>query len=159
METPRTESASAAKVMQVLSFVVGSEEYAIEILRVQEIKCYSAITPIPNSPPHVKGVMNLRGAVVPVIDLRVRFGLASVTCTQFTVIILASVKNRVVGFIVDAVSDVLQIAPDAVSLPPEVRASEGGFLSAIARIDERLLGLVNLDVVGATERLDSAVDG
>jgi purine-binding chemotaxis protein CheW len=136
--------------MQVLSFVVGEDEYAIEILRVQEIKCYSSITPVPNSAPYVKGVMNLRGAVVPVLDLRVRFGLASVACTPLTVIILVAVKNKTVGFIVDAVSDVLQLASDAITAPPETgTGKESAFLSAIARVDERLFGLVDVDVVGS----------
>lgn len=135
--------------VQVLSFVVGSAEYAIEILRVQEIKCFTSITPIPNAAPHVKGVMNLRGAVVPVVDLRVRFGLPAAVCTPLTVIILAAVKNKTVGFIVDTVSDVIQLAPDAVTPPPETTTTtDAAFLSAIARVDERLFGVVDVDVVG-----------
>ena len=144
-----TVSQGGTSPFQVLSFVVGQEEYAIEILRVQEIKCYTSITPIPNAAPHVKGVMNLRGAVVPVVDLRVRFGLSAAACTPLTVIILVALKNKTVGFIVDAVSDVLQIAPEAVTLPPETGvAPEHAFLSAIARVDDRLFGLVDVDVVG-----------
>ncbi|MEZ0311627.1 MAG: chemotaxis protein CheW [Myxococcota bacterium] len=140
---------AASAPVQVLSFVVGKEEYAIEILRVQEIKCYTSITPIPNAAPHIKGVMNLRGAVVPVVDLRVRFGLSAAACTPLTVIILVALKSKTVGFIVDAVSDVLQIAPEAVTPPPETgMAPEQAFLSAIARVDDRLFGLVDVDVVG-----------
>ncbi|HSI04775.1 MAG TPA: chemotaxis protein CheW [Myxococcota bacterium] len=147
MNTEMQVAASAP--VQVLSFVVGKEEYAIEILRVQEIKCYTSITPIPNAAPHIKGVMNLRGAVVPVVDLRVRFGLSAAACTPLTVIILVALKSKTVGFIVDAVSDVLQIAPEAVTPPPETgMAPEQAFLSAIARVDDRLFGLVDVDVVG-----------
>lgn len=146
--------------MQVLSFVVGTEEYGIEILRVHEIKCYAAITPIPHAPAHVCGVMNLRGAVVPVIDLRVRFGATNVAYTAYTVIILASVRSKTVGFVVDAVSDVLHISEDAMAPPPILDTSiHASCLQSIARIDERLLGMVNVDVIGQLDSTFSVGDG
>src|SRR5271154_1024816 len=100
----------AADLDQYLTFTLGAEEYGIEILKVQEIKGYSAITHIPNAPPHVKGVMNLRGTVVPVVDLRARFGMEAVEYSKFTVIIVVMVGEKIAGVVVDAVSDVLNIS-------------------------------------------------
>src|SRR6187399_2690041 len=92
---------------QFLTFQLGPEMFGLEILRVQEIKGYSPVTPIPNAPPHVKGVMNLRGAVVPILDMRCKFGMAEAAYTKFTVIIVVTVGAKVIGLVVDAVSDVL----------------------------------------------------
>src|SRR5438309_5294598 len=94
---------------QFLTFTLRAEEYGVEILKVQEIRGYSQVTPIPGTPPHIKGVVNLRGAVVPVMDLRLRFGLPAADYNQFTVIIVANILGRVVGIVVDAVSDVLNV--------------------------------------------------
>src|ERR1700689_2004331 len=102
--------AYSADLKQYLTFTLGREEYGIEILKVQEIKGYSAITPIPNTPAHVKGVMNLRGTVIPVVDLRSKFAMEAVEYTKFTVIIVASVGEKIVGIVVDAVSDVLTVS-------------------------------------------------
>lgn len=138
---------------QFLTFALASEEYGVEILRVQEIKGYSAITPLPNAPSHVKGVMNLRGAVVPVIDLRVKFGLGDRAYDKFTVIIVVTVGTRIVGLLVDAVSDVLSFAADDVSPPPALDSSlDTSFLRGIAKVDERLIALLDIDrVVGLDE--------
>jgi purine-binding chemotaxis protein CheW len=95
---------------QYLTFTLGQEEYGVEILQVQEIKGYSAITPIPNTPPYIKGMMNLRGTIIPVLDLRAKFDLAATEYNQFTVIIVMRVGAKVMGVIVGAVSDVLNIS-------------------------------------------------
>ena len=100
-------SDTTARAGQYLTFRLGHEEYGVEILKVQEIKGYSAITPIPSAPAFLKGVMNLRGTIVPVVDLRSRFGMAAADYTPFTVIIVVTVGSRVMGLVVDAVSDVL----------------------------------------------------
>lgn len=132
---------------QVLSFVVGHEEYAIDILRVHEIKSFVPVTPVPNAPSHVRGVMNLRGTVVPVVDLRVRFN-ASHEDSRTTVIILAAVGGKIVGFVVDGVSDVLDLPPESITPPPGF-GGDTSYLQAVARIDERLLGMVDVDAVGS----------
>src|ERR1700735_3341871 len=93
-------------IQQYLSFALGEEQYGIEILRVQEIKGYSGITPIPNTPPHIRGVMNLRGTVIPVVDLRAKFNLNTQAYDKLTVIIVVTVGARIIGLVVDAVSDV-----------------------------------------------------
>ena len=135
---------------QYLTFLLHGEEYAVDILRVQEIKGYSAITPIPNTPPHLRGVMNLRGNVVPVIDLRLRLGMVPAEYGKFTVIVLVTVGTRVHGMIVDAVSDVLHLAPSAIEPPPELGAAvDISFINGMAKPQGRLIILLNVDrVVG-----------
>jgi purine-binding chemotaxis protein CheW len=121
--------ASAADSGQFLTFTLQNEEYGIEILKVQEIKGFSKITPIPNAPPFVRGVMNLRGTVVPIIDLRARFLMAEKDYDQFTCIVVVNVGERVVGLVVDTVSDVLNIPTDSIADPPEL--TSGGDTSCI----------------------------
>lgn len=136
----------AADGSQFLTFQLANEEYGLEILRVQEIKGYSKITPLPNTPPEVRGVMNLRGAVVPIIDLRTRFGLPNADYDRFTVIIVVTVGTKVVGLVVDAVSDVLNVAAKEVVPTPDLGAGvDTSYLTGIARNGERLVSLLNID--------------
>lgn len=131
---------------QYLTFVLGDEEYGIDILKVQEIKGYSSITTIPNAPPHVKGVMNLRGTVVPVVDLRARFGMDATTYTKFSVIIIVNIGTRIVGMVVDAVSDVLDLAGKPLEAPPELGAAlDTSFMTGIARNGDRLITMLQVD--------------
>lgn len=145
-------AATPADGGQFLTFQLQDEEYGLEILRVQEIKGYSKVTPLPNTPPEVKGVMNLRGTVVPIIDLRTRFGLASAEYTRFTVIIVVTVGTKVAGLVVDAVSDVLNVeAKEMVPTPDLGSGVDTSFMTGIARNGERLVSLLNIDrLVGAT---------
>lgn len=136
----------AADGGQFLTFRLEDEEYGLEILRVQEIKGYSKITPLPNTPPEVKGVMNLRGAVVPIIDLRTRFGLRAAEYTRFTVIIVVTVGAKVVGLVVDAVSDVLNVGPREIVPTPDLGAGvDTSFMTGMARTGDRLVTLLNVD--------------
>lgn len=136
----------AADGSQFLTFRLADEEYGLEILRVQEIKGYSRVTPLPNTPPEVKGVMNLRGTVVPIIDLRARFGLEGAEYNQFTVIIVVTVGSKVVGLVVDAVSDVLNVAPsDLVPTPDMGSGVDTSFMTGMARTGDRLVTLLNID--------------
>lgn len=133
---------------QFLTFCLGQEEYGIEILDVQEIKGYSPVTPIPNAPSHVKGLMNLRGAVVPVVDLRARFAMPAQEYTPFTVIIVVKVGHKVVGLIVDAVSDVLDVNADQLEPTPDCGASvDTSYLTGLAHAGERLIGLLQVERV------------
>lgn len=142
---------------QYLTFTLGEEEYGIEILKVQEIKGYSAFTPIPNSPPHIKGVMNLRGTVVPVIDLRCKFSMNAAEYNQFTVVIVVTVGTRVFGLVVDAVSDVLSIAPSAIEATPELGAEvDVSFMTGMAKTGERLIALLDIDKVLNAETLTAS---
>ena len=119
---PTDPTAAPSDGGQFLTFQLQDEEYGLEILRVQEIKGYSKVTPLPNTPPEVKGVMNLRGTVVPIIDLRTRFGLASAEYTRFTVIIVVTVGAKVAGLVVDAVSDVLNVEAKEMVPTPDLGA-------------------------------------
>ncbi|MAT69812.1 MAG: chemotaxis protein CheW [Planctomycetaceae bacterium] len=135
-----------ADANQFLTFTVQGEEYGIDILRVQEIKGFTTVRPIPNAPAYVKGVINLRGTVVPIVDLRSRFGMDVEAYNQFTVIIVVSVADKVVGLIVDAVSDVLNIPVDEVVDAPEMGGDvDTTYCAGLARIDEKLVLLLNID--------------
>jgi len=131
---------------QYLTFTLGHEEYGVEILRVQEIKGYSPVTPIPNTPAYVRGVMNLRGAIIPVMDLRMKFGMPEAEYTAFTVIIVVTVGAKTMGVIVDSVSDVLIIGKGDVQPTPDFGSTvDAGFIHGIARAGEKLVALLDLD--------------
>lgn len=137
---------------QYLTFALGPEQYGLQILRVQEIRRYPPITPIPNAPAHVRGVMNLRGTVVPVVDLRTRFGLPDADVTPTTVVIIVAVGGKVVGLVVDAVSDVLDLAGDSIEPPPDLgSAIDTSIMTGVARSGDRLTLLLDVDrlVAGA----------
>jgi purine-binding chemotaxis protein CheW len=138
---------------QFLTFVLGKEEYGIEILRVQEIRGYSATTAIPNTPSYIKGVMNLRGAVVPVLDLRAKFGMPEIEYSKFTVIIVVMVGTRIAGLIVDAVSDVLSIPRSGIEPPPEFDTSvDTSFMTGLAKNGDRLVLLLDIErVIGSSD--------
>lgn len=131
---------------EFLTFVLGGEEYAIDILKVQEIRGYDVVTPIAHAPEFIKGVINLRGAIVPIIDLRIKFGLGAPAYTPFTVVVVLNVGRRVVGVVVDAVSDVVSVAGDRMHPPPELsRAVDLRYITGLAMLDERMLIVVDIE--------------
>jgi purine-binding chemotaxis protein CheW len=145
-ESMQQTSAAGSGARQFLTFTLGNEEFGFDLLKVQEIRGYTAVTPIPNSPRHVRGVMNLRGAVVPVIGLREKFGMETVDYDRFTVIVVVSVGNKVMGLVVDAVSDVLSVPADAIEPPPDLgRETDTSFITGLARTAARLLILVDIE--------------
>ena len=153
-EQAQTEGAVGKKDQhEYLTFTLGDEEYGIDILRVQEIKGYSAVTSIPNAPAWIKGVMNLRGTVVPVVDLRVKFGMSNPKYDRFTVVIMVMVGERVVGLVVDGVSDVLNVTgAEKVPAPDMGSGVDTSFLTGIAKSADRLISLLAIDrVVGMGE--------
>ncbi len=143
---------------QYLTFSLGDEEYGIEILRVQEIKGYSAVTPIPNTPRYIKGVMNLRGTVVPVVDLRLKLGMPDAEYNRFTVVIMVTVGERVVGLVVDAVSDVFDIAAADIVPAPDMGAGvDTSFLTGMAKSEDRLISLLAIErIVGLGDVIELA---
>jgi purine-binding chemotaxis protein CheW len=150
MEALATAESSKSQVAagQFLTFSLGQEEYGIELLKVQEIKGYSAITPIPNTPAHIKGVMNLRGAVIPIVDLRTRFGMDAIEYTQFNVIIVINVGAKIMGLLVDAVSDVLNVASDDIRPAPDFGAHvDTRFISGMASAGDKVAVLLDLDTL------------
>jgi purine-binding chemotaxis protein CheW len=140
---------------QFLTFTIQGEEYGIEILRVQEIKGLSKIRPIPNAPSYVKGAMNLRGTVVPILDLRCRFGIEEADYNQFTVIIMVSMGGKMFGLVVDAVSDVLNIAKEQIEDTPDVGGDvDTSFFRGMGKIGEKLVLLLNIDKLLGNEKLE-----
>jgi purine-binding chemotaxis protein CheW len=132
--------------LQFISFKVGSEEYAIDILSVREIKGWTSTTVLPNQPEFVLGVMNLRGAIVPVFDLRCRFGLGLTQATPSHVVIIVTVMDRVIGILVDAVSDILTVNADEIRPVPETeRTAAVDFLSGIIPVNDGMVVLLSLD--------------
>ncbi|MDP3617299.1 MAG: chemotaxis protein CheW, partial [Rhodoferax sp.] len=114
--------ACAARALEYLAFTLGQEEYGIDIQTVQELRGYDAVTRIANAPAHIKGVVNLRGIIVPIIDMRIKFTLGTPTYDQFTVVIILSMVNRVMGMVVDSVSDVITLKPEQIKPAPEMGA-------------------------------------
>jgi purine-binding chemotaxis protein CheW len=141
---------------QYLTFALGQEEYGVEILKVQEIKGYTPATPVPNTPGYIKGVMNLRGTIIPVVDLRAKLSLKETEYNQFTVIIVVTVGTKVVGLIVDSVSDVLNIpAPDIQAAPEFGSTVDIRFVDGMAKAGEKIIMLLNIDRVIADRELEA----
>jgi purine-binding chemotaxis protein CheW len=137
---------SSGSGQELLTFTLGKEEYGIEILKVQEIRGYEAVTTIPNSPDYIKGVINLRGVIVPIVDLRIKFNLGSAEYNQFTVVIILSVANRVVGVVVDSVSDVLALTNDQLRPPPELGTTmDASYIVGLGALQDRMLILVDIE--------------
>jgi purine-binding chemotaxis protein CheW len=132
---------------QYLTFSLDHEEYGVDILKVQEIKGYTATTRIPNAPQDVVGVLNLRGTIVPIVDLRHKFGLEAIEYTPFTAVVVVLVQNRVIGMIVDSVSEVMSIPAESVQPPPEFGGATSSMMQGIAKIGETLITLLDIDVV------------
>lgn len=131
---------------QFLTFNLGEELYGVDILRVQEIKGYTAVTKIPNTPPHIKGVLNLRGTIVPIIELRTKFGMPTIEYTAFTVIIVVVVRDKVMGLVVDSVSDVLNIDKKDIQPPPQFGAKvDVSFMNGIGKSGDKLVALLDMD--------------
>lgn len=135
-------------IREFLAFKLGKEEYGIDILRVQEIRSYEEPTGIANAPRFLKGVVNLRGVIVPIIDLRLKFNLESAHYDGFTVVIVLTVASRVVGIVVDAVSDVITLTPEQLRLLPEFNSViESDHLLAMGAINERMLMLLDIETL------------
>jgi purine-binding chemotaxis protein CheW len=131
---------------EFLTFTLGAEEYGIDILKVKEIRGYDAVTRIANSPEYIKGVINLRGTIVPIVDMRIKFNLGKVEYNQFTVVIILNVAGRMVGMVVDSVSDVITLGPDQVKPAPEFGAAlDTQYIIGLGAIEERMLILVDIE--------------
>ncbi len=131
---------------EFLAFTLGSEEYGIDILKVQEIRGYEAVTRIANAPEFIKGVINLRGIIIPVVDMRIKFNLGTPVYDQFTVVIILNIGGRIVGMVVDSVSDVTTLTPEQVKPAPEMGAAfSTDYMIGLGTIDERMLILVDID--------------
>jgi purine-binding chemotaxis protein CheW len=151
-ETSATAPAAQESLRQYLSFTVENGEYAVEILRVQEIKGLGPVTPLPNTPPGVRGVINLRGIIVPILDLRVCLGLTPSEASVRSVVIVLSVHGRTMGVIVDAVSDVLSLPDSALQPVPTLSTrSSTPLIRGLARVGEKLVILLDVERVTALD--------
>jgi purine-binding chemotaxis protein CheW len=144
---PASAPEKAGGPRQFISFKVGAEEYAIDILAVREIKGWISTTVLPNQPEFVLGVMNLRGAIVPVFDLRCRFGQGLTQATRSHVVIIVSTLNRIIGLLVDAVSDILTVNADEIRPVPETERDRAGaeFLAGIIAVNDGMVVLLSLE--------------
>ncbi|MCX7140246.1 MAG: chemotaxis protein CheW [Proteobacteria bacterium] len=141
------QAAVAAKqANEFLTFTLGDEEYGVEILKVQEIRSYEEPTTIANAPAFIKGVVNLRGVIVPIVDMRIKFGLTEAEYNQFTVVIILNVAHRVVGMVVDSVSDVIQLSGEQIREAPQFGASlDTEYITGLGTVDERMLILMDIE--------------
>lgn len=133
------------EVIQVVSFEIEAEEYAVDILEVQEIIRMVEITQVPKAPHFVEGVINLRGKVIPIVDLRLRFGMSSAERTKDTRIVVVDVSRIILGFIVDSVSEVLRVPSSLIEPPPNGKQGGAEFHKGVGRVDGRLLSLLDLN--------------
>lgn len=150
VETAKKESAQQVGIdtdgNQFLTFQLGDELYGVDILRVQEIKGYTTVTKIPNTPDYIKGVLNLRGTIVPIVELRTTFGMPTIEYTMFTVIVVVVVRDRIMGLVVDSVSDVLNISKKDIQAPPEFGTKvDVSVLSGIGKSGDKLVSLLDID--------------
>ena len=135
-----------AVAQEYLTFTLGEEEYAIDILKVQEIRAYDAVTEIASSPEFIKGVINLRGTIVPIVDLRIKFGVGEVAYTPFTVVIILKLGGRVVGIVVDSVSDVMVLPRDAIRPPPLFSAQvDARHILGLGMLGDRMLIVIDIE--------------
>lgn len=142
----KLESAVLTGNKEFLTFRLGAEEYGIDILKVQEIRGYEQPTRIANAPEFIKGVINLRGTIVPIVDMRIKFGCGQADYNAFTVVIILNVANRVVGMVVDSVSDVLELSAEQVKPAPELSSAvDASYILGLGSVGERMLILVEIE--------------
>ncbi len=152
-------SATDTDTDQYLTFILADEEYGVDILRVQEIKGWDSVTPIPNTPDYIKGVINLRGTIVPIVDLRERFNLKNIEYGPMTVVIVLKVvsedKERIMGIVVDAVSDVYNVSEEEMKPAPDFgNVVNIEFVKGLATVNEEMVIILNIDHLLTTDELD-----
>ncbi|SMH56912.1 chemotaxis protein CheW [Maritimibacter sp. HL-12] len=152
-----TEPTKDGKTIELLSFLVSGQDYCVDIMSVREIRGSARATPLPHSPAYIRGVINLRGAVLPIMDLSARLDLQSATDTSRNVIIVVSTHDRTVGLMVDAVSDILALPESKLQSPPEMPSDEGrAFISALTIVDDRMIRVLDLSAILPTANEDAA---
>jgi purine-binding chemotaxis protein CheW len=140
---------------EYLTFVLGSESYGLDILKVQEIRGYDAVTQIANTPAFIKGVINLRGKIVPIVDLRVKFNMGKVEYNEFTVVIILNLGGRIVGIVVDGVSDVMQLEESQIRAVPDIVASiDTQYITGLASVGEKMFILVDIEKLMNSQEME-----
>ena len=168
MSATQVKGQAAAAIMtgtaaQYLTFTLGKEEYAVDILKVQEIRGYDAVTAIANTPAFIKGVINLRGVIVPIVDLRLKFQMGETSYDAFTVVIILNVLGRVMGVVVDGVTDVLACPAEQIKPAPQFGAAlDTRYIDGLATVDGRMIILVDIEKLMSSPEMalmDEALDG
>ena len=143
-----------AQRLEFLTFTLGDEHYGLNIMRVKEIRGYEPVTKIANAPPFIKGVLNLRGDIVPIVDLRLKFDVGEATYTELTIVIMLHIGERIVGIVVDAVSDVINIGTDEVKPPPPFGvAFDSQYLHGLVPMNEQMIILLNIEALISSKEL------
>jgi purine-binding chemotaxis protein CheW len=154
-EAARQQGAASAPGREYLSFRLGAEEYGIDILKVQEIRGYDHVTRIASTPEWLKGVINLRGTIVPIVDMRIRFNLGRAQYDQFTVVIILNIARRTVGMVVDSVSDVLTLAGDQVRPAPELSGTmDTRYITGLGTVEGRMIILADIERLMTSREMD-----
>lgn len=141
---------SGESASELLTFRLGTEEYGIDILKVQEIRGWEQPTTIANAPDFIKGVINLRGTIVPIVDMRIKFNLGEASYDMFTVVIILNVAGRIVGMVVDSVSDVITLPASQIRAAPEFSSSfDTQYITGLGTVENRMLILINIETLMA----------
>ena len=145
MQPSKKNHEAATKQREFLTFTLGDEEYAIDILKVQEIRGFEAVTRIANTPAFIKGVINLRGLIVPIVDMRVKFNLGEPVYNEFTITVILNIGKRVVGIVVDSVSDVISLDEEQIRPAPEFGTFDMQYLQGLVAVEDRMLILIDIE--------------
>ncbi|MFA5826643.1 MAG: chemotaxis protein CheW [Gallionellaceae bacterium] len=154
MQTNEGQAASGG-TRELLTFTLGHEEYGIDILRVQEIRGYDAVTAIANAPEFIKGVINLRGIIVPIVDMRIKFKLGNVSYNELTVVIILNVANRVMGIVVDGVSDVIALSGEQIRPAPHFGGTmDTQYITGMGTVGERMIIVIDIEKLMTSRDMD-----
>ncbi len=149
------QAQDSERVKEFLTFTLGEENYALDILTVKEIRGYESVTKIANAPAFIKGVINLRGDIVPIVDLRIKFNLGSASYDEFTIVIVLNIRDRIVGIVVDGVSDVISLSQSQMRPPPNFGvAFNSRYLLGLATVNEQMIILVDIDELISSDELE-----
>ena len=162
-ELDREDGSTLSGTQQFVTFAIGNEEYAVDIMKVREIQAWSEVTVLPNQPEYMRGVLNLRGIIVPIFDLRCRFGNGLTDATPLHVVIIVAVGDRIMGLLVDAVSDILTINTEEILPVPEIEArGDQRFLSGLITVNDRMVATLEIeklfDIDDLVDRVSSAAE-
>lgn len=153
-ETGDTQTTDAVRAREFLTFTLGAENYALDILTVKEIRGYESVTRIANAPAFIKGVINLRGDIVPIVDLRIKFNVGEATYDEFTIVIVLHIHGRIVGIVVDGVSDVVSLSPEQLRPPPDFGvAFDSRYLLGLSMLNEQMIILVDISRLISSDEL------
>jgi len=155
MQDNQEHGTGGVTAMEYLTFALGDEEYGIDILMVQEIRSYETVTKIANLPDFIKGIINLRGIIVPVIDMRIKFQLPNVAYNEFTVVIVLNVCGRVIGMVVDSVSDVIALTQEQIHATPEFGSRlDTKYLIGLGTVDGRMIILMDIELLMSSSEME-----